>query len=112
MAFIGNRATPLVDKGDATALIWFKRLVWAGIVANVVSAVISIAAPARVLDFLRLDPATPLVWPRFAAFLLILLSVFYVIGARDPVNNRFAAVFTIVCRFGGVAFFSLVGGRY
>src|SRR5215475_668159 len=112
MAFFAHTKHVLNDKIQAKALTWFKRLVWAGIVANVVLALICIAAPSRVLEFLRLDPATPLIWPRFAAFLLILLSGFYVIAARDPVDNRFAAIFTIACRFGGVAFFSIIGGRY
>jgi hypothetical protein len=53
-----------------------------------------------------------LVWPRFAAFLLILLSVFYVPSALDPVRNRFAAVLAVICRFSGVVFFLVVGGRY
>jgi mono/diheme cytochrome c family protein len=103
------RAAPPLD---STALTWFRRLVWAGVVANIALALVCITYPLRVIRFLRLDPATPLVWPRFAAFLLILLSVFYTIAARDPVGNRFAAVWTIACRFGGVAFFAVVGGRY
>jgi hypothetical protein len=85
---------------------------WAGIVANILVALISIARPADVLALLGLEPAQPLVWPRFAAFLLILLSIFYVPAAIDPVRNRFAAVFAVICRFGGVAFFALVGGGY
>ena len=65
-----------------------------------------------VLELLKLPPAEPLVWPRFAAFLLILLSGFYVPAALDPSRNVFAAIFAVVCRFGGVAFFSIIGGRY
>ena len=56
--------------------------------------------------------AEPLVWPRFAAFLLILLSIFYVPSAVDPLVHRYSAVVSIICRFGGVAFFTIVGGRY
>lgn len=94
------------------ALWWFRHLMWVGIVANIVIALISITWPADVLAFVSLEPAQPLVWPRFSAFLLILLSIFYVPAAIDPVRNRFAAVFAVICRFGGVAFFALVGGRY
>jgi hypothetical protein len=93
-------------------LTWFKRVMWLGIVANIVVAVISIAVTQAVLDLLRLPPAQPLVWPRFAAFLLILVSIFYIPSALDPVRNRFAAVFAVVCRFGGVIFFLIVGGGY
>jgi mono/diheme cytochrome c family protein len=112
MAIHEQAASRPEPRGDNTALKWFRGLVWAGIIANLILAVVSISFPARVLEFLRLDPATPLLWPRFACFLLILLSIFYVPAARDPVKNRFAAIWTVACRFGGVAFFSIVGGRY
>jgi hypothetical protein len=84
----------------------------AGIIANVVVAVIAIAWPQSVLDFLMLEPARPPVWPRFAAFLLILLSVFYIPSAIDPLIYRYSALVSILCRFGGVSFFAIVGGRY
>jgi hypothetical protein len=85
---------------------------WLGIVANIVVAAICIAVTSTVLGWLGLPPAQPLVWPRFAAFLLILLSVFYVPSALDPVRNRFAAIFAVICRFGGVTFFLIIGGGY
>ena len=93
-------------------LTWFRRTMWLGIVANIAVAALSIAATPTVLEFLQLPLAQPLVWPRFAAFLLILLSIFYVPAALNPVRNRFAAVFAVVCRFGGVIFFLIVGGGY
>lgn len=93
-------------------LAWFRRLMWAGIVANVALALVSIAMPGTVLELLGLAAASPLVWPQFAAFLLLLLTVFYVPGAIDPLANRFSAVFSLVCRFGGVFFFAVAGGHY
>lgn len=98
--------------GENRYLLWFSRVVWAGIAANVLVALVSIAAPTAVLAFLKLPPAEPLVWPRFAAFLLLLLSGFYIPAAMDPRRNLFNSIFTVVCRFGGVCFFSLVGGGY
>jgi hypothetical protein len=85
---------------------------WAGIFANILVALISIVRPADVLAFLSLEPAQPLVWPRFAAFLLILLSIFYIPAAIDPQRNRFAAAFAVISRLGGVVFFALVGDGY
>jgi hypothetical protein len=93
-------------------LLWFRRVVWAGIVANVLVALVSIIAPTTVLEVLKLPPAEPLVWPRFAAFLLLLLTGFYVPAAIDPLRNLYNSVFTVVCRFGGVCFFSIIGGGY
>ena len=94
------------------ALIWFRRVMWLGIVANIVVALISIAMTPTVLNLLGLPIAQPLVWPRFAAFLLILLSIFYISAALDPAGNRFTSIFAVICRFGGVVFFSIVGGGY
>jgi hypothetical protein len=45
-------------------------------------------------------------------FLLVLLSIFYVPSAIDPLAHGYSAVVAIICRFGGVAFFTIVGGRY
>jgi hypothetical protein len=93
-------------------LIWFRRVMWLGIAANIVVAIISIAATSTVLEWLQLPLAQPPVWPRFAAFLLILLSIFYIPSALDPLRNRFTAIFAVICRFGGVIFFLIVGGGY
>jgi len=94
------------------AVQWFRAIMWLGIFANVACAFISILWTEDVLNFLHLEMAHPLVWPRFAAFLLILLSIFYIPSAIDPLAHCYSAVVAIICRFGGVAFFTIVGGRY
>jgi hypothetical protein len=99
-------------QGSPAAVRWFKIVMWLGIIANIVCAAISIVSTNAVLSFLHLGPAQPLVWPRFAAFLLILLSVFYIPSAIDPLRYRYSAILAILCRFAGVAFFSIVGGKY
>jgi len=106
-----DQSRPHAVSGGAAAT-WFRALMWIGIAANVICALISIVWTEDVLNFLRLDMAQPLVWPRFGAFLLILLSIFYVPSAVDPLVHRYSAVVSIICRFGGVAFFTIVGGRY
>jgi hypothetical protein len=98
--------------GAAAAVQWFRVLMWLGITANIVAALISIIWTEAVLNLLHLEIAHPTVWPRFAAFLLILLSIFYVPSAIDPLVHRYSAIVAIICRFGGVAFFTIVGGRY
>jgi hypothetical protein len=97
---------------DYACLTWYRRLIWVGIAVNLVTAGAAVMYPAWVLALLGLEPAAPLVWPRFAGFLLILLSGFYVLAGLDPVRNSFAAIFAVVCRFGGVLSFVLIGGGY
>ena len=65
-------------------LVWFQRVLWLGIVANLGLAVPTLVVPERMLAIFSLPAATPLMWPRFAAWLLILLSAFYVPAALDP----------------------------
>jgi hypothetical protein len=98
--------------GLSSPALWFSRLMWLGIAANIIVAFVSIIWTEAVLGFLRLEQANPLVWPRFAAFLLILLSIFYIPSAINPLIYRYSAVVSILCRLGGVCFFSIVGGRY
>ena len=93
-------------------LRWYRWLVWAGIVANIIVGTTSIAFTSQVLALAKVDPATPLVWPRLSAMLVMLLGGFYVPAAIDPCAHRYAAVFTVLCRFAGTAFMFIVGGHY
>ena len=96
----------------ANALLWFQRFVWLGIAANIVLTLTAIFCTQWVIDLVGLEPAYPLVWPRFGAFGILLLSGFYVVAAMEPCRSRWATVFTVLCRFGGLFFFAVVGGRY
>ena len=107
-----STATTTAHPIEDGALRWFQRMVWAGIVGNVVVGILSIAYPTQVLELARVDPATPLVWPRLSAMLIMLLAGFYIPAALDPNANRFAAVFAVVCRFAGTIFMAVVGGHY
>ena len=87
------------------AQMWFKRVMWLGIVANFGLALPTLLAPERMIEFVGLPMATPLLWPRFAALLLILLSLFYMPAGIDPVRYRLVALLTLVSRLAGVVFF-------
>ena len=87
------------------AEMWFKRVMWLGIVANMALAVPTLLAPERMIYFVGLPMPTPLLWTRFAALLLILLSLFYMPAAIDPVRYRLVALLTLVSRLAGVVFF-------
>ena len=87
------------------AAVWFGRAVWLGILANFALAIPALFVPERVIEMANLPPAMPLMWPRFAAWLLILLSLFYMPGAIDPYKYRITAWLSIVSRLAGVFFF-------
>ena len=91
---------------------WFGRVVWLGIAANAALAVPTLAAPARMIALTGLPPATPDLWVRFAAFLLLLLSAFYAPGAIDPRRYRAAAWLSVLARLGGVCFFATQAREY
>ena len=94
------------------ALAWYRRVVIVGVACNVALGIAGVVNPTALIALLGLDPATPLVWPRLAAFLLILLALFYIPGACAPSEKRFEAIHNVVCRIGGVVFFLVIGGPY
>jgi len=88
-----------------TAGRWLKRVIWLGIFANLALALPTLAAPDFMMDRVGLPTATPLLWPRFAGLLLIILSVFYTPAATDLDRYRIVAWFAIASRAAGVLFF-------
>jgi hypothetical protein len=94
--------TPVKPGG---AIGWFRRVLWLGILANLALAIPALLVPARFLAMSGLPAAAPLVWPRFAALLLILLSIFYMPAGIDPVRYRAIAWIAVGARLAGVIFF-------
>jgi hypothetical protein len=90
---------------DTTAGRWLKRVIWLGILANLALALPTLAAPDMMIELVRLPTATPVLWPRFAGLLLILLSVFYAPAAIDLDRYRIVAWLAIASRAAGVLFF-------
>jgi hypothetical protein len=88
-----------------TAGRWFKRVMWLGVFANLALALPTIAAPDMMIQMIGFPTATPVMWPRFAGLLLVILSVFYMPAAVDPDRYRVNAWFAIGSRAAGVAFF-------
>ena len=86
---------------------WFSRVTWIGVAANLALAVPTLIAPQRMAAFARVPEPDPLLWLRFAALLLILLSAFYVPAALDPVRYRVVAWLAVGARLAGVVFFVL-----
>jgi hypothetical protein len=88
-----------------SARTWFMRVMWIGIVANLALAIPTLAAPARMIELTNLPPVEPLLWPRFAALLLVLLSIFYMPAANNPDRYRTTAWTAVGSRLAGVLFF-------
>jgi hypothetical protein len=86
--------------------VWFQRVVWIGILANFALAIPTLLAPEMMIKLVGVPPATPVMWVRFSALLLVLLSLFYIPAARDCVRYRPVAVMTVLSRLAGVLFFS------
>ena len=90
---------------DTPAGRWFRRVMWLGIFANLALALPTLAAPDMMIDLMRLPTATPVLWPRFAGLLIVILSVFYTPAATDIDRYRIVAWFAIGSRAAGVLFF-------
>ena len=85
--------------------VWFRRIVYLGVLANLTLAVPALFVPDQILGQFRLPATADAMWPRFAALLLILLSLFYIPAAIDPFRYRMAAWLTVWSRVAGVIFF-------
>jgi len=94
------------------AAVWFGRVVWIGILANFALAVPTLLVPERLMAMANLPPAMPLMWVRFSAWLLILLSFMYLPGAVDVYRYRVPAWLSVTSRLAGVAFFATQAPEY
>lgn len=83
-------------------------IVWLGILMNMGFVIPLLFAPTWFLDFFGLK-AEPLIWPRFAGLLLLILSVFYIPATLDLDRYRiFAWLSVFPSRTFGVLFFSFM----
>jgi len=92
--------------------LWFSRVVWVGIVANCLLAMPTLLMPGPIMTFAALPPAIPLLWPSFAALLLLLLSAFYIPAALRPLHYLPIAWLAVLARLAGVIFFCIFNRAY
>ena len=85
--------------------IWFGRVIWLGVLANLSFALPAIFAPGLTLGFLNIEPAIPHIWVRFSGLLLLLLSLFYLPAASNLYHYRANAYLAVGARFAGIVFF-------
>ncbi len=67
-----------------TYAVWFKRVVWLGILANFTYAILAFVIPYQLTTFLQLGSLDSTVWLFNYSVLLVLLSCFYIPAADDP----------------------------
>jgi len=94
-----------VTNRRSSADSWFRRVLWIGIAANLALAVPTMLAPATMMALSGMPPASPVLWPRFAGLLLVLLSVFYMPAGIDPRRYLVVAWLAVMSRLAGVIFF-------
>ena len=92
--------------------IWFGRVMWIGIIANILLSVPGILAPERLFALFSMPLAAPLMWPRFASLLLLLLSLFYIPAAVDLNKYRANAWLAQASRLAGFLFFLTQSREY
>jgi hypothetical protein len=93
-------------------VVWFSRVLWLGIAANLALAIPTLVSPEAMLAAGGMPVPSVIMWTRFAALLLILLSVFYMPAAIDAVRYRTVAVLAVASRLAGVIFFFLIHRDY
>lgn len=91
---------------------WFGRVVLVGVFVNIALALPTVLLPNLLLGVLQRPLTQEPMWANFAAFLLILLSLFYIPGAIDPVRYRASAWLAVIARFGGASFFLVTPYRH
>ena len=78
--------------------IWFKRVVWFGILANVTFALMAITNADTLLTALNLGAVESTVWLTNYSVLLTLLSCFYIPAAHHPQRYIVNAWLLVVAR--------------
>jgi hypothetical protein len=84
---------------------WFGRIVLFGVGVNIILSIPAILFPEWLLALLGLEAALPTVWVRFAANLLILLSLFYIPAAIDLQRYQANGWLAVISRLAGFVFF-------
>ena len=82
---------------------WFGRIVWVGVLANFAMALPALFLPDEMLAMMSLPSASPGMWPSFAALLLMLLSLFYIPAAINPLKYLPVAWMAVLARLAGVS---------
>jgi hypothetical protein len=83
---------------------WFGRLVWLGILGNLLFGLAGLFAPDFLFSTFKLEPAVPTIWTRDAGLFLIMLSLFYIPAALNPYRYRVNAWLLVIGRLAFAVF--------
>jgi|SRR5688572_8345115 hypothetical protein len=86
---------------------WFRRVTWVAIAANLVAALMLLAAPSTVIAMSGLPTAATDLWPRLAAMQILVLSLFYMPAGFDIDRYRAIAWLVVASHLAGALFFML-----
>ncbi|MEY2483632.1 MAG: hypothetical protein QOK24_2160 [Verrucomicrobiota bacterium] len=78
--------------------IWFRWVVWFGIIGNWTFSIAVFVNANNVLEFLHLGPVESTIWLFNYSVLLALLSCFYIPAAHNPFRYRVNCWLLIACR--------------
>jgi hypothetical protein len=84
---------------------WFRRVTAVAIASNVVAALMLLAAPSTMLAMAGLPTAKTDLWPRLAAWQIVILSLFYLPAAVDIDRYRAVAWLVVASHLAGGLFF-------
>jgi hypothetical protein len=81
-----------------------RQVLWAGAIVDLVLALIIFFPPRAILDLTRISVGEPPMYFRYAGLLLVVLPIFYVMGARSPEIAPAMTRGAIAARTAGVVF--------
>lgn len=78
---------PTLQPASNTAVLWFSRVVWLGIIFNLLFVAEQLFAPAMVNIGINLPAGLPTLWNQAHAMMVLALSIFYIPAAVAPLRN-------------------------
>jgi len=92
--------------GTNTAALWFSRVVWAGILFNLVFIAMQVFSPDTVNVGVGLTPGFPTVWNRAHGMMVLALTILYIPAARDPLRYGGYSWMLVVSRLCATGFWA------
>jgi hypothetical protein len=108
-------ALPLAgqEEGDSGRLLWFKRVMWLGIVLDLLYAVLALAVPAALAGWIGASFVLfTYIWLGNTGLLLVQGVMFFVPAARDPLRYPTHAWLAVLARVLTTAFWLWQGARW